>query len=175
MNDISCIFSDLAWKVVLKLPLGAWIGLWFYFHFHVSIIFIYSFNFSHTRGEWRLKRLDTQHSVNLFHLVHYPWPYTKSPNLSSLVAVDVVMTIYGAAFDDKVGIINTLNFQCKPYRLTTYLEFDLGAPGYCLNMKWIGSALVQIMACRLFSAKPLPEPVLGYHQLGPYKETWVKF
>ena len=31
----------------------------------------------------------------------------------------------------------------------------------------IGSALVQIMACRLLSAKPLSKPVLGYCQLDP--------
>ena len=26
--------------------------------------------------------------------------------------------------------------------------------------QWIGSSLVQVMACRLFGAKPLPEPIL---------------
>ena len=31
--------------------------------------------------------------------------------------------------------------------------------------QWIGSALVQIMACRLFNAKPLSKLVLGYCQL----------
>ena len=33
---------------------------------------------------------------------------------------------------------------------------------------WMGSALVQIMACRLFGAKPLSKPMLGYCQL----EIW---
>ena len=32
---------------------------------------------------------------------------------------------------------------------------------------WTGSALVQIMACCLFSAKSLPEPMLVYCQLDP--------
>ena len=31
--------------------------------------------------------------------------------------------------------------------------------------QWIGSALVKIMARRLFGAKPLSEPVMGYYQL----------
>ena len=31
----------------------------------------------------------------------------------------------------------------------------------------IGSALVQIMACRLFGAKPLSKPMLRYCQLDP--------
>ena len=30
--------------------------------------------------------------------------------------------------------------------------------------QWTGSALVQIMACRLFGAKPISEPMLGYCQ-----------
>ena len=33
--------------------------------------------------------------------------------------------------------------------------------------QWIGSALVQIMAWRPFGAKPLAQPMLGYHQLDP--------
>ena len=32
---------------------------------------------------------------------------------------------------------------------------------------WIGSALVKIMACRLFGAKPLSNPMLGYCPLDP--------
>ena len=36
---------------------------------------------------------------------------------------------------------------------------------------WIGSALLQIMACRLFGAKPLSEPMLDYHQLDPWEQT----
>ena len=38
--------------------------------------------------------------------------------------------------------------------------------------QWIGSALVQIMACRLISAKPLSEPMLEYCYL---EQTSVKF
>ena len=33
--------------------------------------------------------------------------------------------------------------------------------------RWTGSALVQVKACRLFGAKPLPEPILTYCQLHP--------
>ena len=41
--------------------------------------------------------------------------------------------------------------------------------------QWIGSALVQIMACGLFGAKPLPKPMLGYCQLDPQEQISVKF
>ena len=40
--------------------------------------------------------------------------------------------------------------------------------------QWIGSALVPIMACRLFGAKPLSKPVLGY-QLDHQEPNSVKF
>ena len=38
----------------------------------------------------------------------------------------------------------------------------------------IGSAIVRVMACRLFGTKPLPEPMLNYCQLDPYQQTLVK-
>ena len=41
--------------------------------------------------------------------------------------------------------------------------------------QWIGSALVQVMACRLFGAKPLLEPTLIYGKLDPWDQTSVKF
>ena len=41
--------------------------------------------------------------------------------------------------------------------------------------QWPGSALVQVMDCRLFGTKPLPELVLTYCQLDPEKQTSVKF
>ena len=40
--------------------------------------------------------------------------------------------------------------------------------------QWIGSALAQIMACRLFGAKPLSKPMLGYCQLDCQEQTSVK-
>ena len=38
-----------------------------------------------------------------------------------------------------------------------------------------GSALVQVMACRLFGTKPLPEPMLADCQLDAQEQTSVKF
>ena len=37
------------------------------------------------------------------------------------------------------------------------------------------SSLVQIMACRLFGAKPLPEPMVVYCQLDSWEQVSVKF
>ena len=41
--------------------------------------------------------------------------------------------------------------------------------------QWNESALVQLMACRLFGAKPLPEPMLAYCQLDSREQISVKF
>ena len=66
----------------------------------------------------------------------------------------------------------------KGYRITIYqpamwmanemitllnVIIKLISPAYL--RQWIGSALVQIMTCRLFGAKPLSKPMLGYCQL----------
>ena len=48
-------------------------------------------------------------------------------------------------------------------------------PSAAYMRQWIGSALVQIMTCRLFGTKPLSKPMLGYYQLGPEEQTPVKF
>ena len=37
------------------------------------------------------------------------------------------------------------------------------------------SALVQVMACRLFGSKPLPEPMLAYSQLDHSKQNISEF
>ena len=49
------------------------------------------------------------------------------------------------------------------------------APRAAYMHQWTGSALVQIMTCRLFGAKPLPEPILTCCQLDPWKPTSVKY
>ena len=41
--------------------------------------------------------------------------------------------------------------------------------------QWTGSSLLQVMACRLFGAKPLPEPMLIYCQLDSWEHISVKF
>ena len=44
-------------------------------------------------------------------------------------------------------------------------------PSAAYMCQWIGSALIQIMACRLFDAKPLSKPILGYCQLDAQEQT----
>ena len=48
-------------------------------------------------------------------------------------------------------------------------------PSAVYTRLWNGSALVQVMACRLFGAKPLLEPMLAYCQLDSWELISVKF
>ena len=41
--------------------------------------------------------------------------------------------------------------------------------------RWTGSALIKVMACRLFGAKALPEPMLVYCQLDTCEQISAKF
>ena len=51
---------------------------------------------------------------------------------------------------------------------------SLPPPSTAYMGQWTGSALVQIMACRLIGAKPLSEPMLIYCQLGHRnKFQWI--
>ena len=44
-------------------------------------------------------------------------------------------------------------------------------PGVAYMRWWTGSAVVQVMACCLFSAKPLPKPMGTYCQLDPEEQS----
>ena len=48
------------------------------------------------------------------------------------------------------------------------------SPGIAYMRRWTGSALVQIMACRLSGTKPLPEPMLTYCWLDHMEQNSVK-
>ena len=48
-------------------------------------------------------------------------------------------------------------------------------PRAAYKCQWTVSALVQIMACRLYGTKPLSEPMLDHYQLDPWEQSSVKF
>ena len=58
----------------------------------------------------------------------------------------------------------------------TWLQCVNSSPPCAAYMhQWTGSALVQIMACRLDGAKPLSELMLTYYQLDPKEHISMKF
>ena len=68
----------------------------------------------------------------------------------------------------------TLNFMMQ---WSTEIKKNLNSspPSATYMRQLVGSTLVQIMACRLFGAKPLSQPMLRYCQLDPWEQTLVKF
>ena len=56
-----------------------------------------------------------------------------------------------------------------PYIIKSY------PPNATSMHQWIGSALVQIMACCLVGTKPLSEPMPTYYQLDPMEHNSMKF
>ena len=59
------------------------------------------------------------------------------------------------------------NILSTLYVLNGLLRINPSLPSAAYMRQLIGSVLVQIMACRLFGAKPLSTPMLGYCQLHP--------
>ena len=58
---------------------------------------------------------------------------------------------------------------CHVFLFAMYIRItnDVLTPSGVYMHQWIGAALIQIIACRLFHAKPLSKPMLGYYQLDP--------
>ena len=48
-------------------------------------------------------------------------------------------------------------------------------PSAAYMPQFIRSALVQVITCRLFEAKPLPKPMLAYCRLDPWEDISMKF
>ena len=57
---------------------------------------------------------------------------------------------------------------------TVALEHDY-PPSAAYMRQWTGSSLIQVIACRMFGAKSLPEPILVYCQLDSLVQGSVKF
>ena len=55
------------------------------------------------------------------------------------------------------------------------IHLNSSSPSTAYMRQRMKSALVQIMACRLFGTKPLSKPMLGYCQLDSQEQTSVKF
>ena len=67
---------------------------------------------------------------------------------------------------------------CEAYQdkhLTRRDPFNSSPPSAAYMCQGIRSALVQIMAWRLFGAKPSSKPMLGYCQSDPLEQTSVKY
>ena len=66
-------------------------------------------------------------------------------------------------------VLNVLSRQQQNYCVQVS-----SPPSGAYMRQWTGSALVQVMACCLVGAKPLPEPMLVYYQLDSWEQISVK-
>ena len=62
--------------------------------------------------------------------------------------------------------------KCRPF---CPWGVNSSPPSAAYMRQWTGSELFQVMACRLFGANPLPEPMLVYCQLDSWEQISVKF
>ena len=63
----------------------------------------------------------------------------------------------------------------SPHGISKPQWINSSLPNAAYLRQWTGSSLVQVMACRLFSAKPLLETILLYCQLDSWEQVSVKF
>ena len=61
------------------------------------------------------------------------------------------------------------------WSIIIHIRFNSSPPSAAYMHQWIGSALVQIMACRLFGAKSLSKPMLDYCWLDPSNKLQWNF
>ena len=61
------------------------------------------------------------------------------------------------------------------HTIVSWLNLNSPPPSAAYMSQWTGSSLVQVMACRLFGAKPLPELMLAYCLLDTWGHISVKF
>ena len=85
-----------------------------------------------------------------------PWIWFMSVAATATVLIAATTAVGDAA------VYNMYNFNYSP-------------PSAAYKCQCMESSLVQVMAWRLFGAKPLPEPVLVYYQLDTLEQVSMKF
>ena len=91
--------------------------------------------------------------------------------------IDMLCVKYRMDWTTEMVVMDELSFarcEVKP-SIGWISSVDLSPRSAVYMRQWTGSALVQIMACRLVGAKPLSEPTLVYCLLGPWEQISVKF
>ena len=72
--------------------------------------------------------------------------------------------------------VHVITFPCHSLNAAQLISvINSSSPSTPYIRQWNGWSLVQVMACRLFGAKPLPKPMLLYCQLDSWEQVSVKF
>ena len=124
--------------------------------------------------KYSCKKLYLKHHLqDIIHFVHTSmcWDYSgvlpkRNPTHIFLKNYSVIKKPY------KTSAISNWQKECTFFVRSIIAEdflmhFNSFPPSNAYMCQWIGLELVQIMACRLFGAKPLSKLMLGYCQLDP--------
>ena len=68
-----------------------------------------------------------------------------------------------------------MEIQTRSYLAFTCTHVDSAPVSAAYTRRGAGSALVQVMACRLFGGKPLPKPMLAYCQLDSQEQISERY
>ena len=102
--------------------------------------------------------------VNWFHSV----VLMNDVHLSiATVAGRIILMIQFSIYTSDVNPLFTTNSN---HANPIIFQGNSSAPRAVYMRQWTGSALVQVMACRPFGVKPLPEPMIAYCQLDSWEQ-----
>ena len=144
INEISHTFMNFTKSCKLKINIAEWnLGIVAYFP-----------NENHELVWAKQRKEKGKLRWNLLHSVIVIWNIIKkwSPELNSVTQM----------------CRRTLQKKCISRdwcNVNVACDVNSSPPSAAYMRQWIGSALVQIMACHLFGAKPLSKPMLDYCQL----------
>ena len=104
--------------------------------------------------------------------------HDRDPQFASRILGAMTQSCYIGTRDIRSRVIRSpyciLRFYI-PKAMTDFFFFNSSPPIAAYIRWWTVSSLVQVTACRLLGAKPLPEPMLAYCQLDSWEQISVKF
>ena len=111
-----------------------------------------------------------------FMLMHWPLPL-PTPKLHARYCASISSCRYNNIGSHWywLSLITKRRVSYHNTVLANWIDFINSFPPSAAYMRqWIWSTLVQIMACRLFGAKPLCKSMLGYCQLDPRQKNSMR-
>ena len=136
---------------------------------HVFLVLTHRFHFMHclsSHSFW-------YHSMDKLSHPYKSMGYNNScPNFdNSLHYVEIRTWINNYSLHKTMGC----NYLVMSWYQSNHVKLTHLPPSAAYMCQWTGPALVHVMACRLFGAKPLPEPMLAYCELDSWEQISVKF
>ena len=94
----------------------------------------------------------------------------------SLLVLGEISQIWAVGFHNELFVFcHFVAFQNNHSIIMRMSSVSSSPPWAAYMRQWIELALVQIMACRLFSTEPLSKLMRGYSQLDPYEHTSMNY